>query len=70
MEEVYPMKYIGLDNVKYEGDDGITVESGEVIYTDKTMDELLEMQIESDGKIVAFYTGGDCEPDSGVVEIL
>lgn len=69
IEEIYPMQSIGLNNVRYENDDGITVESGEVVFTGMSMDELLEMQVESNGQIIAFCTGGDSGLDSGVVEI-
>ena len=56
MAKQYPNQWLGLRNVQYKNDDGITLESAEVIYTDKTRDELLEMQIDGKDGIIGWYT--------------
>jgi len=56
MAEQYPNQWIGLKNVQYKNNDGITLESAEVVYTDKTKDELLEMQIIGAEGIIGWYT--------------
>lgn len=56
MAKQYPNQWLGLRNVQYKNDDGITLESAEVIYTDKTRDELLEMQIGGKDGIIGWYT--------------
>ena len=43
MAKKYPNTWLGLNNIKYQNDDGVTLESADVIYTTKTEDELLEM---------------------------
>ena len=58
MAEQFPGRWLGLTDVKYKNDDGVTLESGEVAYTDKSEGELLRMQIK-DGKIIAWYTTED-----------
>lgn len=37
-------------------DDGITLISAEIVYTDKSCDELLEMQIDGKDGITGWYT--------------
>ena len=56
MEQQYPNQWLGLKNVKYKNDDGITLLSAEVVYTDKSQDELLEMQIDGADGIIGWYT--------------
>lgn len=55
MSEKYPNTWLGISNVKYKNNDGVTLESADIIYTDKDMDELVEMQIDGTG-IIAWYT--------------
>ena len=38
MAEKYPDQYLGIANMQYENNDGVTLESADVVYTDK-MDE-------------------------------
>ena len=56
MAKQYPNQWLGLRNIKYKNDDGVTLESAEVIYTDKTKDELLAMQINGVDGIIGWYT--------------
>ncbi len=70
MELQYPNQCIGLDNIKYQDNDGVTVEEADVVYTDKTYEELLNIQIDTHGRILTFYTGGDKALPLGAVEIF
>ena len=56
MAEQYPNQWLGLKNIEYKDNDGITLLSAEVIYTDKTKDELLNMQIDGTDGIIGWYT--------------
>lgn len=57
IQERYPDQWVGMLDVKYINDDGVSIESAVVVYTDKTKDELTEMALSSD--IVARYTTPD-----------
>jgi flagellar hook protein FlgE len=70
MSELYPNQWLGLTDVKYVNDDGISLESAEVAYTDKSGDELLAMQIDSNGKVIGWYTNDDTCPLGFLVEDL
>lgn len=61
MAEKYPNTWLGITNVKYVDDDGVTLESAEVIYTDKSKSELVSMQIKGTG-IRAWYTNENGMP--------
>lgn len=56
MAKQYPNQWLGLKNIHYKNNDGITLESAEVVYTDKTRDELLAMQIAGTDEIISWYT--------------
>lgn len=56
MAKQYPNQWLGLRNIKYKNNDGVTLESAEVVYTDKSRDELLLMQIGGTDGIVGWYT--------------
>lgn len=56
MAKQYPNQWLGLKNIQYKNNDGITLESAEVVYTDKTRDELLAMQIVGTDGIIGWYT--------------
>ncbi len=60
MAEKYPDQNIGITNIKYENDDGITIESAEVVYTpeEKTPEELLTLQVSGKEDIMCWYTTG------------
>ncbi len=57
MQEKYPDMWLGLVDVKYANDDGVTVESAVVKYVDKTKDELGLMAVA--GEVVPQYTTPD-----------
>ena len=58
MAEKYPDQWLGISNIQYKDNDGITIESADVIYTNKTRDELLVLQINNDN-IIDWYTTED-----------
>lgn len=45
IEERFPMQWVGLIEVVYKNDDGITIESAIVKYSDKSKSELTMMAI-------------------------
>ncbi|MCM1046024.1 MAG: hypothetical protein NC417_10990 [Candidatus Gastranaerophilales bacterium] len=58
MAEKYPDQYLGITNIQYENNDGVTIESAEVIYTDKSEEELLSLQVSGAEDIMCWYTTG------------
>lgn len=69
MAEKYPNQWLGIANIKYKNNNGITMESADVVYTDKTEEELLLMQIKNTG-IIAWYTTADQEITVGMVGVM
>lgn len=68
MRERYPNQWVGLVDVKYQDDDGITVESGIVKYANKTRSQL--MRLEAHNEVVRCYTspGSGLQLGMGVVQ--
>lgn len=62
MVQKYPNQYLGIANIQYKDNDGVTLESADIIYTDKTENELFKMQLESKGKIRCLFTNDDTYP--------
>lgn len=58
MAEKYPDQYLGITNIQYEDNDGVTMESADVVYTDKTDEELLTLQVSGTEDIMCWYTTG------------
>lgn len=69
MAEKYPNSYLGINNIKYLNDDGVTLESADVVYTDKTSNELLMMQLTGKEGIIRWYTNDNGLP-LGVAGVL
>lgn len=69
MSKKYPNTWLGINNIKYKNNDGVTVESADIIYTDKTEEELLEMQIDGTEGIISWYTNDNGLP-LGVAGVL
>ncbi len=69
MAEKYPNTYLGINNIKYQNDDGVTLEAADVVYTDKTSNELLMMQISGKEGIIRWYTNDNGLP-LGVAGVL
>lgn len=59
MEEKYPGQWLGLKDVIYKNNDDVTMESAEIVYTDKSKEELLKMQIAGTDGIIGWYTSED-----------
>ena len=69
MAQKYPDMWLGLSNIKYANDDGVALESADVVYTDKTEDELFEIQLDGAEKIISWYTNDNALP-LGVAGVL
>lgn len=69
MAQKYPDMWLGLNNIQYANDDGVTLELADVVYTDKTEDELFEMQLNGTEGIISWYTNDNAIP-LGVAGIL
>lgn len=67
IQNKYPDQWVGLIKVKYVNDDGISIESAEVKYIDKTKGELTRMMLE--GEIEAVYTTPDHQFQMGMVGV-
>lgn len=59
MAEQFPNQWLGLKEPVYMDDDGVSLVSAEIAFTDKTCDELLEMQIDGRDGIIGWYTTDD-----------
>ena len=46
MAEKYPDQWIEITNIKYMDNDGVTVEAADILYNDKSNEELMLLQIE------------------------
>lgn len=57
IQNKYPRQWVGLVDVKYVNDDGISVESAKVKYADKTKSELTRMALR--GEVDSCYTDPD-----------
>lgn len=68
IQKAYPDQWIGLVDVKYLNDDGISIESAVVKYTDKPKSELTRMML--DGEIIARYTTPDQAFQLGMVGVF
>ena len=53
----YPNQYVGVKEPEYVDNDGITLKSGIIVFTDKTEDELFDIQINTSGEIISYFTG-------------
>lgn len=66
IKEKYPDQWLGLIDVKYIDNDGISIESAIVKYTDKTKSELTILALK--GEIVSRYTTPDNVLQSGIIQ--
>ena len=57
IQKKYPDQWVGLVDVKYVDDDGISVESAVVKYTDKSKSDLTRLVL--NGEIISRYTTPD-----------
>lgn len=68
IQEAYPDQWVGLIDVKYLNDDGISIESAIVKYTDKPKGELTRRML--DGEIISRYTTPDHAFQLGMVGVF
>lgn len=68
IQKKYPDQWVGLTDVKYMDDDGISVESAVVKYADKTKGELTRMVLK--GEIVSRHTNPEGHMQLGAVGML
>ncbi len=68
IKQKYPNQWVGLVDVKYIEDDGISVESAVVKYTDKTKNELTHLAL--NGEIVSRHTNPDSLLQLGAIGIF
>lgn len=59
IQEKYPDQWIGITDVEYEPDNDSTIRYATVIYIHKDKDELTELQLDTQGRILARYTTPD-----------
>ena len=68
IQQAYPDQWVGLIDVKYLNDDGVSIESAIVKYTDKPKSELTRMML--DGEIISRYTTPDQVFQLGMVGVF
>lgn len=68
IQEKYPDKWVGLVDVKYVDDDGISIESAVIKYLDKSKSELTKKSL--NGEIVSRYTTPDNIFQLGMLGVL
>ena len=68
IQKKYPDQWVGLSDVKYVDDDGITIESAIVQYFDKPKADLTRMALR--GEVVSRYTTPDHVLQLGAVEVF
>ena len=61
MAEKYPNTWLGITNIKYVDDDGVTLESADIVFTDMPRKELMLMQVRGT-EITAWYTNDNGLP--------
>jgi len=57
LQEQYPDQWVGLSDVQYMDNDGVSVESAVVKYADKTKSELTRLVLK--GEIISRHTNPD-----------
>lgn len=67
IQEKYPDRWVGLADVEYVDNDGISVKAAVVKYTDKSKGELTQKMLE--GEIIARYTTPDNVFQLGMAEV-
>ena len=67
IQQAYPDQWVGLADVEYLNDDGVSIESAVVKYTDKTKSEFTRMML--DGEIISRYTTPDHAFQLGMVGV-
>lgn len=65
--KTYPNQWVGLTDVEREPDNYSTIKSAVVLYTDRSKDDLILEQIQTNGKTVARYTNPNALFQLGVL---
>lgn len=68
IQERYPDRWVGLEDVKFVDDDGVSVESAVVKYVDKPKTELIILSLQED--VVPQHTNPDGNFQVGVCEVF
>lgn len=68
IQKKYPNQWVGLVDVQYQNDDGISVETAIVKYTDKTKSELTRLVLK--GEIISRHTNPEGHLQLGMVGAL
>ena len=68
IQEKYPDQWVGLIDVKYIDNDGISIESAVIKYLNKAKGELTRLALQ--GEIVSRYTTPDHIFQLGMVEVM
>lgn len=68
IQKKYPDQWVGLTDVQYKNNDGVSVESAVVKYADKTKSQLTKLVLE--GEIISRHTNPDGCLQLGMVGIL
>ena len=67
IQEKYPYQWVGLVEVEYINNDGVSIETAVVKYVDKSKSELTRLALE--GEIVSRYTTPDSIFQLGMVGV-
>lgn len=68
IQKQYPDQWVGLSDVQYMDNDGISVESAVVKYADKTKSELTKLVLK--GEIISRHTNPDGHLQFGMAGVL
>ncbi|MCI8920185.1 MAG: hypothetical protein HFH29_15885 [Eubacterium sp.] len=68
IQEQYPDQWVGLSEVQYMDNDGVSVESAVVKYADKTKSELTRLVLK--GEIISRHTNPDGHLQFGMAGVL
>ncbi len=68
IQEQYPDQWVGLSDVQYMDNDGVSVESAVVKYADKTKSELTRLVLK--GEIISRHTNPDGHLQFGMTGVL
>ena len=68
IQEQYPDQWVGLSDVQYMDNDGVSVESAVVKYADKTKSELTRLVLK--GEIISRHTNPDGRLQFGIAGVL
>ena len=70
IQEKYPDQWVGLVDIEFEPNNRSTIKSAIVKYTDKSKDELTEMQILTKGETMGIYTTPDNCFQLGMIGVI